>query len=104
MYIADLGFALVYEENSSPKIVYGTPGYVGPEVLSGDVSTPKSDIFSVGVIKYNMLSGKSLFEAKDVTAVLMLNMQCSISKSLDLLNCSRNLKDLLRSLLAKDPA
>ncbi len=78
LYIADFGFALFYEENSNPQTVYGTPGYVGPEVLNGDIFTPKSDIFSAGVIIYNMISGKNLFPGKDASQVLIANIQCSI--------------------------
>ena len=40
----------------------GTPGYLAPERLSGDPATPRSDLYSVGVLLYEALSGRPPFE------------------------------------------
>jgi serine/threonine-protein kinase len=42
-------------------LVVGTPAYLAPERIRGDVATPASDIYSVGVICYEALSGKRPF-------------------------------------------
>lgn len=40
----------------------GTPGYVAPERLTGDPATPRSDLYSTGVLLYEALSGRPPFE------------------------------------------
>jgi serine/threonine protein kinase len=41
--------------------VCGTPGFIAPECFNGRSYTPKSDIFSFGVIMFCLLTGKNLF-------------------------------------------
>ena len=50
----------------------GTPSYMSPEQAMGKVNiTPHSDIFSVGVILYNLISGELPFQANAMTLVLL---------------------------------
>ena len=42
----------------------GTPGYVAPERLTGDPATPRSDLYSTGVLLYEALSGRPPFEGE----------------------------------------
>jgi eukaryotic-like serine/threonine-protein kinase len=51
--------------------VVGTPGYISPEQLRGQPATPASDIYAVGVILYEMVTGRSPFDAPDVHAMLV---------------------------------
>jgi non-specific serine/threonine protein kinase len=55
--------------------ILGTIGYVSPEQMRGHHADPRSDIFSVGTILYEMLSGKRAFEANSFveTAYAILN-------------------------------
>lgn len=55
--IADFGFAVRNDKNEKYNRC-GTPGYIAPCILDGSPYTPKVDIFSVGVIIYNIFSGK----------------------------------------------
>lgn len=51
----------------------GTPGYVAPEVIAGQASTPASDIFSLGAVGYHLVMGRSPFHAAaSVTEALTL--------------------------------
>lgn len=61
--IADFGLAR--HPAGGPCKVAGTPGYISPEVLSGAPPNERADIFSVGVILYEMLTGQHPFLEED---------------------------------------
>jgi tetratricopeptide (TPR) repeat protein len=53
-----------------PGMLAGTPQYMAPEVLNGDPADRRSDIFALGVVFYEMLSGHHPFAAPTPTAML----------------------------------
>ncbi|MBK8932979.1 MAG: protein kinase [Chloroflexi bacterium] len=70
--LVDLGIAAV---QSAPKLtqtgtLIGTPNYMSPEQARGEKLDGRSDLYSLGVILYEMLAGKRPFEADDPLAVL----------------------------------
>jgi serine/threonine protein kinase len=71
--ISDLGLACSVNNKSECSLKCGTPGYVAPEVLSDIPFTPKSDIFSLGCILFNILTGKQLFSGKTPKQLLLEN-------------------------------
>ena len=48
----------------------GTPAYMAPEVLGGARATPASDLYSVGVLLYYLVTGRHPVEAPDMRAFL----------------------------------
>lgn len=59
--LIDFGLAQLYEPNSSLRVMFGTPEFVAPEVVSYEPVSPATDMWSIGVICYVLLSGLSPF-------------------------------------------
>jgi serine/threonine-protein kinase len=70
--ITDFGIARMRsaEVKTQTGIVMGSPRYMSPEQVAGKRAEPRSDIFSLGVIFYEMLTGKPAFTGEDVTSVM----------------------------------
>src|ERR1700733_4021740 len=68
------GATVTFQQESVPGQVLGTVGYMSPEQVRGHVADPRSDIFAVGVVLYEMLTGKRAFQkatsAETMTAIL----------------------------------
>ncbi|MFO0670839.1 MAG: serine/threonine-protein kinase [Polyangiaceae bacterium] len=54
--------------SSDGELAFGTPAYVAPEQLLGAEADPKSDVFSLGVLLYELASGARPFEGKGARA------------------------------------
>jgi serine/threonine protein kinase/tetratricopeptide (TPR) repeat protein len=55
--------------------VIGTPGYMSPEQIRGKVVDARSDLFSVGVILFEMLTGKRAFQRENPVETMMSILQ-----------------------------
>jgi serine/threonine protein kinase len=70
--LADFGFARALGDRSADDAEWtprGTPEYMAPEVMLGALPVARSDLWSVGVLLYRMLSGRLPFVGNDVVAL-----------------------------------
>lgn len=81
--------------------VLGTPLYMSPEQCRGDKLDPRSDIYSLGVIAYQMLSGKTPFSG-DFTQVMESHKEIA-PPTLDAKKVRKKLKRVISSAMAKFP-
>ncbi len=71
--IADFGlaaFPIAGVAGSFRDKVAGTPGYLAPEALAGDAPSVRSEIYSLGLILYEMFTGRAAYEADSVAELL----------------------------------
>ncbi|HVG34252.1 MAG TPA: serine/threonine-protein kinase [Pyrinomonadaceae bacterium] len=70
--ITDFGLAGLSEELQHDERRAGTPAYMSPEQLEGEELTPRSDIYSLGLVLYEVFTGKRAFEASSLNELIEL--------------------------------
>ncbi len=106
--IADFGIARVEEgakESTQAGMILGTPRYMSPEQAGGEGVDGRSDLFSLGVILYEMLTGQKAFDAESMATLIMQIMQKDpppIRKVVS--QVPPGLQNIVSKLLSKKPA
>ncbi len=75
--ISDFGLAVSAEEGASPGEVAGTPAYMAPEQLAGEIVSRSSDIFSLGLVLYELFTGAPAFPGRTVAELRRLYQESS---------------------------
>eukprot|EP00946_MAST-07B_sp_MAST-7B-sp1_P002594 g2594.t1 len=103
--VADFGLACELSPDSLRETMVGTPLYMAPEVLGKRQYGEKVDLWSAGVILYEMITGRHLYTVESFnelqTAVAEGNPQLTLPPSAKLENAQ--CKDLLLQLLQSNP-
>ncbi|GAB4473385.1 MAG: hypothetical protein Kow00124_12300 [Anaerolineae bacterium] len=89
-YLTDFGIAKILGEASqiTAEGVIGTPSYMSPEQCQGKELTPASDLYALGVILFEMLTGRPPYQAETPLAVMYMHVRdavpsiCKIDPSL----------------------
>ncbi|HWO00399.1 MAG TPA: serine/threonine-protein kinase [Blastocatellia bacterium] len=71
--ITDFGVAVLSEDLRGDEVMAGTPAYMAPEQLTGREVTRRSDIYSLGLVLYELFTGKRVFEAGDIRELIQLH-------------------------------
>jgi serine/threonine protein kinase/HAMP domain-containing protein len=106
--VADFGIARMNENEESQKTqvgsVLGTPRYMSPEQALGESVDGRSDLFSVGTIMYEMLSGNKAFDASNM-ATLMIQIAQKQPESLKTVcpEVPAGVRQIIQKLLQKSP-
>jgi len=103
--IMDFGLAAIADQLSGAEVRNGTPAYMAPEQLRGAEVTAKSDIYALGLVLYELFTGKRPFDANNVQAMLrqqesvQLTSMTSIAADID-----PGVEKAIRRCLDPDPA
>ena len=107
--VLDFGLAKVTDvphghiAQSHPSLVVGTPRYMAPEQALGKEVGPRTDLYAVGVIAFEMLTGQRLFPGTSHMEVLFHHLKSPPPVPSSLAALPRELDDLILRLLAKAP-
>jgi hypothetical protein len=103
--ITDFGLAAVAAQIQGSEVRAGTPAYMAPEQLAGKEVTFKSDIFSLGLLMFELLTGRRAYDAPTLAELIRTREEGTIT------NPSAIVKDLdplvervILRCLEKDPA
>ena len=105
--LADFGIAKATEQSSITQVgsVLGTAAYLAPEQARGEEAGPRADLYALGVVTYQLISGRLPYEASSLTE-LALKQQQETPATLDTLVAAvtPELADAVAIALAVDPA
>ena len=105
--IGDFGLALSLDRSrlTSEGMMVGTVSYMPPEQAMGGEVTPQADLYSLGAMLYEMVTGRPPFLGDDAVAVIGQHINTPpVAPSWHNPACPRDLEALILRLLAKDPA
>jgi len=107
--IVDFGLAKVTEagDDTSPNLAIGTPSYMSPEQTEARRVDARSDVYSAGVVMFELLTGRRPFIAEDTLTLLEMHRHApmpSLERICPDLPAAAVLEPILARALAKDPA
>jgi serine/threonine-protein kinase len=106
--VADFGIARAMSEASQQiqeDEMWGTPQYFSPEQAAGEPPTPASDVYAIGIIMFEMLTGQLPFTAESPTALALKHIQEKPPKVGDINPAvPEQLELIVDKVLAKEPS
>ncbi|KAL2325099.1 hypothetical protein Fmac_024157 [Flemingia macrophylla] len=101
--LADLGSAEIFGDGEPMSGVVGTPHYVAPEVLAGREYSEKVDVWSAGVVLYELLAGFPPFRGDSPVEIFEAVIRGSLRFPTRVFcSVSAAAKDLIRRMLCRD--
>ncbi len=104
--VMDFGIARFNRENNktmSEKTI-GSVHYISPEQARGDITDERSDIYSVGVALYEMVTGKKPFDGDTPVSIALMHMQSTPKKPTELNSTvPEGLEQIILRAMQKEP-
>lgn len=105
--VADFGIAKIWGRGTKTEtgILKGKIGYLSPEQLRFQVPDHRADLYSLGVVLYEMVAGKRLHDSTDFREVAWSTLEGDIADLGEArLDCPPELVQLCAQMLAKEPS
>ena len=112
--VCDFGIAKITEKDDETKpagqklttqgLVVGTPEYMSPEQARGEKLDPRSDIYSMGIILYQLLTGRTPFTGDNALAVVLKHItEAPAAPSVHYPSVHKGLEAVTLKAIAKNP-
>ena len=102
--LMDFGIAAGGDLDESERITEGTPHYMAPEQLRGGAVSKQSDIYALGLVMYEIFTGRRLFESRTLAALSELQQNLGSDAPPGLGSIEPRLQDAVKACLHPDPA
>ncbi len=102
--IGDFGLSRAVTTSTNTSTLLGTVGYIAPELAQGQGGDARSDIYSAGIMLYELLTGEQPFRNEMPVAVVMAHIQDAVpAPSLAVPGLPPVMDELVRYMTEKDP-
>jgi serine/threonine protein kinase len=106
IHVSDLGIASTagYDTLTLPGTILGTAGYLSPEQARGEPATPASDRYALGIVAFELLTGRRPFEADTATTEAFAHVNAPVPSAERLApDLPEGVDTVLTRALAKNP-
>ena len=100
--LVDFGLAAVAASIEGAAARVGTPGYMAPEQLAGEKATRQSDVWSLGLVLFELFTGRPAFEARNLEDLQRLHAESKPSASAFLPGLDPTVERVLQRCLERD--
>jgi serine/threonine-protein kinase len=102
--VGDFGLARAVTTSTSTGALIGTVAYLSPELVLGRTADARSDIYSVGIMLYEMITGKQPFDGEVPIQVAYQHVNSSVeAPSADVPGLATEVDELVQWCTARDP-
>lgn len=102
--LMDFGIAMSGDSDEPERITEGTPAYMAPEQLVERQVSVRSDIYALGLVLYELFTGRRLFEAKTLEELTTQHSAVATQVLQDLGAITPRLREVVMACLERDPA
>jgi serine/threonine-protein kinase len=106
--VADFGIAQAMSEATQHTLdnqIWGTPHYFSPEQAAGQPAIPASDVYAIGIVLFELLTGRLPFIADTHTALALKHIQEPPPRASDINPLvPQQLDQILQKVMSKEPA
>src|SRR6266436_5834989 len=104
--ILDFGIAKLRDakQDLTGEAVLGTPYYMSPEQATGHAIDARSDIYSLGITAFQLLTGRKPFEAKSKVDVMLMQVKTPLPQIAQFVPCDERVAGIVEKMGAKKPA
>ena len=104
--ILDFGVAKLRDakKDLTGEAVLGTPYYMSPEQATGYAIDARSDIYSLGITAFQLLTGRKPFEAKSKVDVMLMQVKTPLPRIAQFVPCDERVVGIVEKMCAKKPA
>ncbi|MFN8377121.1 MAG: protein kinase [Anaerolineae bacterium] len=105
--VTDFGIAQVFTDQQPDQkqaVVWGSPHYFSPEQARGEKPTPASDVYSIGIVMFEMLAGRYPYEGANQQELALAHIRARIPMVTEFNpNVPTGLAQIIFKTMSKDP-